>query len=552
MLDTVPIMQKQLVHYSKKSVLIIEDFAEFARALRGMMSAMGAKQIDLVYNGEDAIQACKERKYDIILSDYNLGNSKDGQQVLEELYSSKLLKHNTVFVLATAENTTDMVMGAIEFQPDSYLTKPFNGQTLKSRLDKAIHKKDTLAPINLLIDQKKWQQAIESADEIIKQHPRFKMAALRLKLACYKGSRQYDKALELATGIVNQRPIPWAMLGVGEIFYLKNELEKSADLFSDMISEFPMVLEGYDWLAKVQQKLGLPIEAQQTLAKAVEKSPKALERQKELGLIAEENDDIETMAKAFRQAVKVGKNSAFASPDEYVKLTRSIGMQLKGNSDVDRKKLIEEAESAFTKLESRFKGDAGTQFRSAVAHADFSSITNNKERASKYLEDAAKHYKNIEEHIGAKESIEISESLKNLGQKELAESLLEEAAEQYFDDPEFINKAAKITTNKNLIANSKKANQLNNKAIKLFSEDKYSEAIKYFKMSSEIAPNNTNIHLNHVQVLLKEYQTESHDIALLQQAESVISNITRLPVSDPRYERYSELSRLTQLMLQKA
>ena len=543
-------MKKPLVRYSQKSVLIIEDFTEFARSMRGMMVTMGSKRIDLVYNGEDAIQICKEKKFDIILSDYNLGSGKDGQQVLEELHYFNLLKTNTMFIMVTAENTAEMVMGALEFQPDSYLTKPFNGHILKLRLDKGIYKKDILAPIVKLMRKKKWRSAIEMADQVISENPKFRMACLRHQYSCYKRLKLYDKALELTTGIVNERPIPWAMMGVGEIFFAKKDMEKASDLFSDMIVEFPMVLEGYDWLARIQALLGQPIEAQNTLLKAVKYSPKALKRQKLLGGLAEENNDFETMSGAFRQAVKYGSNSAFASPDEFVKLTKSIGMQLKGDADIDKKRLVDEAESVFKKLDTRFKNNPSTQFRSAVAHADFGAVTNDNDITDKYLNVATKYYDRIEELIGADESLEIAASLKSLGQEELAESILEEAFEQNFDDPVFMKKASQITSNKALVQNSQKVNQLNNKAIHLFSSREYLDAIGYFKKASKIAPNNVNIHLNHIQALLKQYQTQDKDPKLLEDAQNILSSITRLGASDPRYARYSELSRLTNLMLQ--
>lgn len=550
-------MQEQLtistnpaIKYAQKSVLIVEDFAEFARALKSMMMTMGANHIDLVYNGEDAIQACKEKKYDIILSDYNLGDSKDGQQILEELHYYKLMKSNTTFIMVTAENTTAMVMGALEYQPDCYLTKPFNGNILKARLDRAVYKKDLLAPIARLVAKKEWQNAVEACDEIANKQPKYRMACLRLKFACYKSLKHYDKALELTTDIMNERPIPWAMLGVGEIFYAKGNKERAAELFKDMILEFPMVLEGYDWLAKIQHQMGQAREAQDTVARAVERSPKALRRQKLLGQLAEENKDIETMSAAFRQAVKYGANSAFATPDEFIKLTRAIGLQLKGNPDDDRQRLIEEVESIFAKLSIRFKGNSNTQFRSAVANADFNHITNNSKRVAKLLETVARLFDRLEENFTANESIEIAESLRFLGQDELAESVIEEAVEQYFDNPKFIEKAAKLTRNKDLIKNSQKVNQFNNKAIQYFQKNELSSAISYFVKASEIAPNNVNINLNLVQSLLKRAQQEAHKNSDLIEAEKILRTITRLGPGDDRYPRYSELSRLTQLMIQ--
>ncbi|TQV71440.1 response regulator [Aliikangiella marina] len=543
-------MNTPRIRYSEKSVLIIEDFAEFARSLKGMVHTIGCQKVRTVHNGEDAIQACKEQKFDIILSDYNLGDSKDGQQILEELIHFNLIKTNTVFIMITAENTTAMVMGALEFQPDSYLTKPFNGSLLNSRLDRAVSKKDALAPAERLMRKKQWQQALETCEKTANDFPKYRMACLRQKFECLRGLQRYDRALELATQIVNERPIPWAMMGVGEIFVAKKQVERAIDLFSDMIKEFPMVLEGYDWLAKLLYRKGQVLDAQRVLEKAVERSPKALKRQKLLGKVAEENDDIETMANAFRQAVKFGNNSAFASPDEFIQLTKSIGMQLQGVSDKDRTKLVEEAESVFDKLDTKFKRDPTVQFRSAVAHASFGSITNDEKTVEKYLNNANRIYDRIEEHLGSKESIEISESLKNLGQNELAESILEEAFEQYFDDPQFIAKASQLTTNKHLIENSKKAEKLNNEAISYFKKNDFNSAIDFFAQASEIAPNNVNINLNFVQSLLKRSQIGTNAAKDLEQAEEILSGVTRLSPQDSRFARYSELNRLTQLMLQ--
>lgn len=540
-----------MIKYSEKKALIVEDFAEFASAIGTMLRNMGITYTDTVTTGEAAIQACRENKYDIILSDYNLGPKKDGQQVLEELITFNLIKPSCSFIMITAEKTAAMVMAALEFQPDSYLTKPFNNQLLKSRLDKSIHKKQILNPIKIKMAKKKWADAYAGCDDVIEQMPKYRSACMQLKFDCLKNSKQFEKALELVEEIVNDRATPWAFRGIGSIYYELGEFEKSERTFSQMILEFPMALEGYDWLAKIQHRLEKPVEAQKTLQKAVERSPKLLKRQKYLGTLAEQNNDFETMTKAYRQAVKYGQNSAFSGADEYVKLTKSIGRTLKSNTNEDRSKLITEAESLFQQIEQKFKQDNCTQFRGAVAHADFSSIVKDKKSTDKYLQNANMIFDKIEEHLGADESIEIASSLKTLGLNELAECVLEEAVEQYFDNPQFIKQASKLTSNKHLIKNASKANKLNNQAVKLFRQKAFPGAIEFFIKAAEIAPNNVNIGLNHAQALLKQYQSGEKQSQFLYQTETILSDITRLPLTDPRYSRYSELMRLSQLMLQK-
>jgi len=540
-----------LFNLAKKNTLIVEDFAEFARSVRAMVYAMGATQVDIVYNAEDAIEACKARKYDIILSDYNLGPKKDGQQLLEELSKYHLLKSNCVFLMLTAENTSAMVMGAVEYQPDSYIAKPFTGNLLKSRLQKSIEKKDALLPISRSINNKKWQEALEHIQQVIELHPKYRMSCLRSHYEALKQLNKLDKALELVTQIVSQRSIPWAMLAVGEIYYLKNEFDKAIDIFRNMTKEFPMTLVGYDWLAKVQQKVGQPIDAQSTLVKAIEKSPKALQRQKDLGALAEQNNDLDAMTKAYRSAVKYSANSAFSSPDEYIKLTTALSQQIAQDPDISSDRIINEAELVFEQLDKTFITSSAARLRSSVAHAAFCKVSNEEEKQQKYLEMAEKRFQEFDEQLPAETSLELSTSLKDMGKLELAEEIISEAIQQNIDDQDFIQKASKLTSNQDLIKTSKQASQHNNKAIGNFKNKKYQAAIEHFDRAYKLTPNNINVSLNYVQSLLKQGQIDNNPINVIQLADKILTEMPQLAFSDVRYARYSELNRLTQLMLQK-
>ena len=115
-------MQRQnalAARYRRARILIVEDSAEARGLLRGFMREVGAEKIDLASNGQEAIDFMKSHKFDIVLCDYNLGKGKDGQQVLEEVRVSKYLSYSTVFIMITAETTLEMVMGALEYQPDN-------------------------------------------------------------------------------------------------------------------------------------------------------------------------------------------------------------------------------------------------------------------------------------------------------------------------------------------------------------------------------------------------------------------------------------------------
>ena len=139
------------VDLASKSYLVIDDFADMRSMLRSMLVAYGVTNIEMAGNGKDAIKMLAKKTYDVVLCDYNLGEGKDGQQLLEEGKDKGLIPYSTAFLMITAENTMEMVMGAVEYLPDDYLSKPFNKDMLRSRLEKVIVRKDDLHGIVKLL-----------------------------------------------------------------------------------------------------------------------------------------------------------------------------------------------------------------------------------------------------------------------------------------------------------------------------------------------------------------------------------------------------------------
>ena len=540
-----------MINLSKKSTLIVEDFAEFARSVRAMMRALGATDIDIVNNAEDAIDSCKSKKYDIILADYNLGPKKDGQQLLEELIKNRLTKVNCIFLMLTAENSTAMVMGAVEYRPDSYIAKPFSDELLKSRLRKAMDKKEVLAPVSEAMAGKNWQEALEQIKIVMSEHPKYKMSCLKFKYKSLKELSRFDDALKLVTNIVAQRAIPWALEAIGEQYFLKRELDKAQDIFINMVKEFPMSLEGYDWLAKIQHKLGEPIKAQETLVKALQKSPKALNRQKMLGCLAEENNDIERMTIAYRNAVKYSENSSFASPDEYLKFTQAVTKQLSSDNDIDRKTLAQEAETTFAKLKENLASTESTQLRSNIAQASFYTSNKQGDKAGSFLIKAEKNIQELGEQLSPSVSIEICSALSKLNKTDLAHQVINEAIQQNLENADFMAQAAKLTNNSELVESCKRANQYNNKAVEYFRKKQYQDSASYFDKAHQLSPGNINIRLNYVQTLLKQMQSNGATAEIIATAEELLEGAKDLSFNDRRYPRYSELCRLVQIILSK-
>lgn len=554
-----------MLSLAKKKILIVEDFAEFARSLRAMLHPMGATEATIVYNAQDAIEACKSIKFDIILSDYNLGPKKDGQQLLEELQHEKLIKSSCIFIMITAENTTSMVMAAVEYVPDNYIAKPFNGNLLQSRLQKAMEKKEALLELNRLMRNKQWSEALERIEEVIQQQPKFKMSCLRAKIEALKNLKQLDAGLKIAMEIASIRTIPWALEAIGELYYLKKEYQKSVEIFNQLIQEFPMSVDGYDWLAKVQRVMGMTKEAQQTLEDAIKRSPRVLQRQKMLGLIAEENHDYDTMSKAYRNAVKYGEHSAFCSADEYLQLTSAISNQIrnansksekeqqdeKTSPEVDLKKSSAEVSRIIESVSKKFPKSQSNLLRCKIAESSFLNACGKIEEADALVKEAVELYHNLDQQLTEADSLAIAKSLTDMGQTEFAETVVKIAAEQHFEDNQFIIKAAKLCNKPEILQLCKKASQLNMLGVEYFEKKDFSNAAKTFEQVYELAPSHINMALNYIQTLLKLTQSSDDKSSILETANRVLNSIPEVKFPDPRFERYKELKRLTLLLLDK-
>ncbi|MFT7110752.1 MAG: CheY-like chemotaxis protein, partial [Psychrobacter glaciei] len=67
-----------------KRILAVDDLVESRSAMKKMLVILGASNVDVAMDGDEATHYILNNDYDLIISDYNLGRGRDGQQILEE------------------------------------------------------------------------------------------------------------------------------------------------------------------------------------------------------------------------------------------------------------------------------------------------------------------------------------------------------------------------------------------------------------------------------------------------------------------------------------
>ena len=115
------------------SVLVVDDYNTMIRIIRNLLKQLGFENIDDASDGSAALGKMRTKKYGLIISDWNM-QPMTGYDLLKQVRADREL-HNTPFIMVTAESKTENVIAAKRAGVNNYIVKPFNAQTLKSKID---------------------------------------------------------------------------------------------------------------------------------------------------------------------------------------------------------------------------------------------------------------------------------------------------------------------------------------------------------------------------------------------------------------------------------
>ena len=114
-------------------VLIVDDYNTMVRIMRNLLKQLGFEHIDDANDGAAALTKMHQRKYGLVISDWNM-EGMTGYALLQQVRSDPGLS-TTPFIMVTAESKTENVIAAKKAGVSNYIVKPFNAQTLKSKIE---------------------------------------------------------------------------------------------------------------------------------------------------------------------------------------------------------------------------------------------------------------------------------------------------------------------------------------------------------------------------------------------------------------------------------
>jgi len=533
--------------FSGKRYLIVDDFAEMCAVLKTVLRSLGAVHIEQATDGEEALTIMRKTRYDVVLCDYNLGSGKDGQQVLEEARYRHLIGVDSIFIMVTAENTREMVMGAVEYTPDSYLHKPVTKELLETRITKLFERKADLKPVSRALINKDYTLAIEALDQLIATRPKNLPELVKLKAQICLNSNRYDMALEIYEQVLGNRELPWAYLGKGQVFYRQKKYQQALEILQYLLTQEPHLMVAYDWLAKAQMALKDFQAAEQTLATAVELSPRAVKRQQQLGELALNNNHPEMAEVAFQKAVQFSRHSILRHPAQFAGLAKSKTANNKH----------EEAEKIVIDIGKTFSGTLEARFYVATATAAIQHNRGDVEGVAESLQTADQLLHQMGESSSPTLRLELAKAYAQAGYQEKTNELMQALIANNHDDDELVSEILQFCDD---LAGSDEINQkvrevrqavirTNNSGVHLIQQGRYDDAIALLRQAAEDMTGNKTINLNIAKALIIKMEKTSPQSDDIQSVRRYIDRVAQLAPNDWRLNDINtRLRRLTQQM----
>lgn len=490
----------ELWSLKRRTILIVDDFPEMRTALRSMLLPWQPERIETARNGDDAIEKLQQNRYDIILCDYNLGEGRNGQQVLEEARHRNLLPFSSAFIMVSAETSAQRVMGAMETQPDGYISKPVTKVTLQVRLKKFVRKQDELRTITHAMDRKQYPAALEYIDRYLADNNKYRFELYKLKSDLLIRAGDYDSAGNLCEAVLAGRELPWARFDTGRIAFFRQNYAHAARLFEKILATNPDFIAAYDWLAKTRDRLGDSGEAQQVLMEGIERSPHSLLRQRALAELADRNQDLDVTEAARRKAIRIGKGSILREPADYAALARVLV----------QKQSSAEALQVAQSIAREFDHSPLSRLEAATVNSNIYSVLDNKTESAGALSEALSITAQQPELLSADIGLSLARACQAHNRQEDADRIIRQVICDHDDDETVLAQVRDLYSESGsgnavselIEASRKEIIAINNEGVKLLKDGKVEASIELFTRAVRGMPRNPVVNLNAAQSLV--------------------------------------------------
>jgi DNA-binding response OmpR family regulator len=113
--------------------LIVDDSSTIRELVcKALKTTMGVQNLSVAEDGKAALQILREKRIDIIISDWNMPRM-DGEELLYQVRNDPDLK-KIPFIMMTTNADRDFIITAIQLGVTQYIVKPFSPKELEEKI----------------------------------------------------------------------------------------------------------------------------------------------------------------------------------------------------------------------------------------------------------------------------------------------------------------------------------------------------------------------------------------------------------------------------------
>ncbi len=528
--------------YSKTRFLIVDHNIKLRMTMEKDLKSFGAWFIDMAADADEAISKCRQGLFDVLICDYHLG-VKNGQQVLEELRHSKLLKYTSLFVQVSSDTTKEMVLNAIDNQPDAYITKPVTRTLLKQRLDSLLIDSEILYDIKHARDCGDSSLAIALCQEKVRKHSKYRSWCLKTEAELHMEQGALDEAEACYREALHPRPLIWAKMGIAKVLIEKDDLAQAESTLKEIIHASPNCLPAYDLYVHVLELQNRLKEAQEMLMIAVDTAPRSVKRQAHLGELCLKNHMLDVALESFRNAVELGEYSVYDQATHHINFAHCLNESAIGIENALAETKRHQALGTLNTADERFELKGQDRLQSRLVKCRTFRGLDQHDEADSAISEARQVYMKEWSRLDPELKLDYAQTLFMMNDEEAAEMVLSQMQMLHAHDQELMQRIEELREEPVSWYARTKAAELNKEGIRLFEEGQIAQAVGVLKNALEFSAKHPALNLNLVQVLLKAVDDGADPIDNLMTCHLCLDRLSRLSETHKQFPRYLHLKK---------
>jgi DNA-binding response OmpR family regulator len=523
-----------------KKVLVVDDFANVRKSIKTMLLDLGFTTVNEAGDGNAASKLMRETKHDLVLCDFNLGKGRDGMRLLEEWRRLKLLSQEAIFVLITGETARDIVISALEFQPDDYLAKPFTMEVLSIRMMRWFERRQILLPLLVSLDKKDWPAVARIARQVNEQHPRYRSAAQKHFVEALIQQDQLTEAENFLYGLLGKRYQCWAQTSLHRIELLQHKHDSAEKGLKAVLVRDPNEMIAYDYLVDALQEQDKDEEVQFWLEEAISRAPRNISRQQKLVQVAQKNLNYQRANQAQRDVLSLATDTMHESLGRFQTYIKDLQHEARSCDEVRKKEIQKDITNAGKRMIDSFAFDQNARLFNKALQVQRSNDSSDARYARSLNELLNQSFDAIDELI-PETAVFLAETFYLAERFDDGDEMVRRFNRCFKQQPQVVRVLNALQAEPIPLSVRKEAKKLNSQGIDLYRRQQYSESIQLFERAIILSPRHPGIVLNFVQSHLMQMKIAGKNRTVIEMCLDTIRRLHYLSDEHYQYERYQKL-----------